>query len=139
MKPDNWYLEKCEALAIDAANNGESAVGALIVRDNKIISEAGESTKLKNDITCHAEIEAIRHAVKKLKSNDLSNCILYTTHEPCIMCSYVIRYYRIKEVVFLKPVEFLGGFTSSMPLLISENVPAHWRKPPAIKYAGGRK
>lgn len=132
MKKDNYYMQQCEILADKAAEKGNAPVGAIIVKDNEIISEAEEAGKSKNDITCHAEIEAVRIAVRKLKTSDLSDCILFTTHEPCIMCSYAIRFYKIKKVVFKNTVNYLGGISSSMPLLISRDVPTHWSKPPEI-------
>ena len=132
MKPDTYYMHLCEILGEAAAKNGNSAVGAIIVKDDVIISRAGEAGKSKNDITCHAELEAIRFALRKLTTPDLSGCILFTTHEPCIMCSYAIRFYKIKKVVFKNAVDYLGGVTSSMPLLVSEDVPPHWTRPPDI-------
>ncbi|GIK61250.1 MAG: nucleoside deaminase [Ignavibacteriota bacterium] len=132
MKTDNYYMDQCEKIGKAASLKGNPAVGALILKDDEIISEAEEASKNKNDITCHAEIEAIRIAVRKLKSADLSGCTMFSTHEPCIMCSYVIRFHKIKKVVFQHAVNYLGGFSSSMPLLISEEVPAHWSKPPVI-------
>lgn len=132
MEKDNYYMQRCETLAKEAAKKGNPPVGAIIVKGDEIISEAEEAGKSKNDITCHAEIEAIRIAVKKLGLSDLSECILFTTHEPCIMCSYVIRFYSIKKVVYQNAVDHLGGISSSMPLLISDEVPPHWSKGPEI-------
>src|SRR5690242_9846493 len=100
MKTDVDYIKRCERLAEDAVAKGESPVGALITKNGKIVCEAIEASKNKNDITCHAELEAIRLAIKKLKSNDLTECVIYSTHEPCIMCSYAIRFYKIKKVVY---------------------------------------
>lgn len=132
MENDNYYMHRCEILARAAAQKGNSQVGAIIVKNDEIISEAEEAGKSKNDITCHAEIEAIRIAVKKFGSSDLSDCILFTTHEPCIMCSYAIRFYKIKKVVYQNSVRYLGGISSSMPLLLSGEVPLHWAKAPEI-------
>jgi len=132
MKEDMFYINRCEALGKAAAKKGNSPVCAVIIKDDKIISEAEEAVKSKNDITCHAEIEAIRIAIRKLNLTDLSECILYTSHEPCIMCSYAIRYYKIKKIVFLNAVDYLGGTTSSMALLKSDDVPPNWGKPPQI-------
>ncbi|MCZ7609931.1 MAG: nucleoside deaminase [Ignavibacterium sp.] len=132
MREDIFYINRCKTLAKSAAEKGNSPVGAIIVKDDKIISEAEEAVKNKNDVTCHAEIEAVRIAVKKLNSTNLSECILYTTHEPCIMCSYAIRYYKIKKIIFLNTVDYLGGATSSMALLRSDLVPPDWGKSPEI-------
>jgi len=132
MRNNQDYMNLCEELADAAAKKGNSAVGAIIVKDDVIISQAEEAGKSKNDLTCHAEMEAIRIALRKLTTPDLSGCILYTTHEPCIMCSYAIRFYKIKKVVFKNAVDYLGGVTSSMPLLVSEDVPPHWSGPPEI-------
>lgn len=132
MKTDLYYMQRCELLGKAAAEKGNPPVGALIIKNDTIISEAEEAGKSKNDITCHAEIEAIRMALKKTNSPDLCECILITTHEPCIMCSYAIRFYHIKKVVYQNTVEHLGGVSSSMPLLLSLEVPSHWAKPPEI-------
>ena len=132
MRPDLYYIQRCEILGKEAATKGEAPVGAVITQDDEIISEAMEAAKNKNDVTCHAELEAIRFAVKKLKTNDLSDCIIYSTHEPCIMCSYAIRFYKIKKLVYQHAVKYLGGVSSSMPLLLAQEVPPHWGDVPVI-------
>ena len=132
MKNDAYYIKRCELLAEEAAEKGDAPVGSVITKGDGIIAEAIEAAKYKNDITCHAELEAIRLAVKNLKTNDLSDCIIYSTHEPCIMCSYAIRFYKIKKVVYQHAVNYLGGNSSSMPLLISKKVPPHWGEVPVI-------
>lgn len=132
MKNDFDYIKRCELLAAEAAANGDAPVGSIIVKDDEIICEAIEAAKYKNDVTCHAELEVIRLAVKKLRTNNLSGCILYSTHEPCIMCSYAIRFHKIKKVVYQHAVNYLGGVSSSMPLLISKEVPPHWGEVPVI-------
>ena len=132
MKSDIYYMQRCGLLGKTAAAKGNSPVGAIIIKADEIVSEAEEAGKSKNDITCHAELEAIRFAVAKLKTNDLSECVMYTTHEPCVMCSYAIRFYKIKKVVFQNAVQYLGGISSSVPLLLTNEVPPHWGKPPQI-------
>ncbi|MEO9022322.1 MAG: nucleoside deaminase [Ginsengibacter sp.] len=132
MKDDSYYMGLCEKLGDKAEAKGNPPVGSLIIKNNEVIAEAEEAGKSKNDITCHAEIEALRIAVKNLQTNNLSDCILYTTHEPCIMCSYVIRFYKIKKVVYQNTVDYLGGISSSMPLLLSDEIPPHWAKAPEI-------
>ena len=137
MKDDTYYIKRCEILAEEAAAKGEAPVGSVIIKDDEIIGEAIEASKDKNDITCHAELEAIRLAVKKLKTDDLSECVIYSTHEPCIICSYAIRFYKIKKVVFQHTVSYFGGITSSMPLLLTKEVSAHWGDVPVIVHLKG--
>jgi len=132
MKPDLFYIRRCEILGKAAAEKGEAPVGAVIIKDDEIISEAMEAVKSKKDITCHAELEAIRMAVKKMDSNDLSDCIIYSTHEPCIVCSYAIRFHKIRKVVYEHAIDYLGGVSSSMPLLLVKEVPSHWGEVPVI-------
>jgi tRNA(adenine34) deaminase len=129
---DDELMGECVRLSGLAALNGNHPVGAVVALDGEIIGRGEEATNSKSDITCHAEIEAIRQAVATLKTADLSNCTLYSTHEPCIMCSYVIRFHKVNRVVFNKRSDHLGGFSSSMPLLISTEVPSNWSKPPVV-------
>jgi len=95
-----FYMKSCIDLALTAKARGDSPVGSVVVQDGIIIGEGIEGGKTKKDITFHAEIEAIREANLMTGNADLSDCILYTTHEPCIMCSYVIRHAEIQMVVF---------------------------------------
>ena len=73
--------------------------GACIVKGNKVIAIA-RNTVLKNDASCHAEINAIRLASKKLKTYDLSGCRIYSTTEPCPMCFSAIHWARIGSIIY---------------------------------------
>lgn len=73
--------------------------GACIVKAGKMIAVA-RNTVLKNDATCHAEINAIRLASKKLKTFDLSGCVIYSTTEPCPMCFGAIHWARIRAIIY---------------------------------------
>lgn len=126
------FLRRCDELGRLAEISGNSPAGALVALRGQIISEAAEAANSKNDITCHAEIEALRTAVLRMGSRDLSECILYTNYEPCVMCSYAIRYYRISKVIYRNPVPALGGASSAFPLLTSAAVPKHWGPAPEV-------
>jgi len=73
--------------------------GACIVKKGKVIA-VGRNTVLTEDATCHAEVNAIRNASKKLRTYDLSGCIIYSTTEPCPMCFSAIHWARIDAIVF---------------------------------------
>lgn len=81
MKLDEQFLFCCDQLAAIAHNQGESPVGSVVVLEGNIVGEGIEAGKGKQDVTCHAEVEAIRQAVKTV-GKDLSGATLYTTHEP---------------------------------------------------------
>ena len=73
--------------------------GACIIKDNKAIA-ISRNTVLKQDAACHAEINAIRKASKKLKTYDLSGCWIYSTTEPCPMCFSAIHWSKIDTLVY---------------------------------------
>jgi guanine deaminase len=85
--------------------------GAVIVKDNKVISVASNTVLKDNDPTAHAEINAIREAGRKLNTYDLSDCTLYATGYPCPMCLSAIIWANIKEVYYgtdLEDAESIG-------------------------------
>ncbi len=84
-----------------AYKKGEVPVGAVIVKDGKIISKAYNLVEKKKNATLHAEIIAISKATKKLKNWRLIDCEMYVTLEPCSMCMSAIELSRIKKVYFL--------------------------------------
>lgn len=95
-------------LAQKAYNNGDVPVGAVIVKNNKIIAKTYNKKEKNNISVHHAEILAIIKACKKLKTWHLDDCVLYTTLEPCIMCAGAISQARIKEVVYAAKNEKFG-------------------------------
>ena len=93
-------MSEALSLAKEALNTGDVPVGAVIVKDGKIIAK-GKNTKVKNKIcTEHAEIVAINNANLALGTANLTDCELYVTLEPCPMCAGAIINARIKKVVF---------------------------------------
>jgi tRNA(adenine34) deaminase len=125
------WMSLCIELAKQALQRGNPPVGSIIVKEGIVLGQGIEAGKTKKDVTCHAEIEAVRDAVSKNELNDLSGCTLYSTHEPCLMCSYVIRHYKISFVVSGTSVPFIGGSSSPYPLLKIGDI-SIWADPPQI-------
>ena len=123
------YMKKCIELGKEAMRNGNPPVGSILVKDDVIIGLGKEAGKSGNDITKHAEIEAIKNAV--MNHHSINESILYTTHEPCIMCSYVIRHHHIKTIVFGAKTKYVGGVTSEFKILETKSIP-HWKNAPEI-------
>lgn len=96
---DNFFMKKALDLAKCAEAIGEVPVGAVIVKDGKIISRGFNTRESKKDGTAHAELIAIQKACKKLSSWRLTGCTLYVTLEPCIMCAGAIVNSRVERVV----------------------------------------
>lgn len=130
-KSHEHFMRKCIELAEIAKKRGDSPVGSMIVKDGEAIAHGVEGGKTNKDITFHAEIEAIRRATEVLQSSDLSSCLLYTSHEPCIMCSYVIRHHKIKTIVVGTATGEIGGYSSRYPILLDKSV-TKWGEPPEI-------
>ena len=97
---DKKFMKRALELARVAALNGEVPVGAVIVKDGKIISEGINQREQKQSALSHAEMEAIRGANEALGSWRLDGCEIYVTLEPCPMCAGAILNSRISEVIF---------------------------------------
>ena len=101
MKQDNEYWMKQALIQADKAFQlKEVPVGAIIVKDNKVIGRGYNQKEQLNDPTAHAEIVAITAAANTLEDWRLNDCILYVTKEPCSMCAGAILNARLKLVVF---------------------------------------
>ena len=91
-------------MAIDESEKsvrmGSSPFGAIIVRDGIVVARAHNTVVSKSDPTAHAEINAIRSACKKMGTFDLSGCDLYSSCEPCPMCSAAITWANISHVYY---------------------------------------
>ena len=100
MENKEKYMKAALKEAQKAYNLLEIPVGAVIVKDGKIIARAHNQKETKNDTTKHAEIIAIQKASKKLGSWRLLDCEMYVTLEPCTMCAVAIINSRIKKVYY---------------------------------------
>ena len=124
-------MRRAIALAEIALRNGDTPVGSLVVRETMIIAEGVEAVKKEMDVSAHAELIAIRNACLALQTLDLSGCVLYTTAEPCWMCSYAVRQTCVGKVVIGRATPRVGGISSNYPVLIDPKIPGRG-KPPDI-------
>lgn len=97
---DEYFMKKALVEAETAFENGEIPVGAIIVIDNRIIARSHNLTELLNDVTAHAEMQAITSAANFLGGKYLKGCTLYVTLEPCQMCAGALYWSQISKIVF---------------------------------------
>jgi tRNA(adenine34) deaminase len=128
---DERYMCRCIELARLALDAGDVPVGAIVVRDDRVIGEGYERTRQRLDPAAHAEVEALRAACATLDTLDLSGATLYTTVEPCVLCAYAARQTRIQRVVYGVKAGSLGGATGPFPLL-TDAASFAGREPPAV-------
>ena len=104
------YRKEFMSLAVAEARAGIKSkhggpFGAVVVKNGKVVASGHNCVLKSNDSTCHGEIAAIREAEKKLETFDLSDCELYTTAEPCLMCLGAILWANISKVYYGCSVE----------------------------------
>lgn len=108
MRDDIYFMKEALKEAKKSYELDEVPVGAIIVKDNKIIARGHNLREKSYDPTAHAEIVAIKKACKKAKSWRLVGCKIYVTLEPCSMCAGAILWARIDEVIYGAP-DLKGG------------------------------
>lgn len=113
------YMKAALKEAQKAYDKGEIPVGAVIVKNEKIIARAHNLKELKNDTTKHAEILAIQKASKKLNSWRLEDCEMYVTLEPCSMCAGALIQARIKKV-YIGTMDYKTGACGSVLNLLKD-------------------
>jgi len=124
-------MRRCIELARLAQARGDAPVGALVSRDDHVVSEAAERVNSVFDVAGHAEIVAIQMACRTLGTLNLHGYTLFTSAEPCVMCAYAIRQTGVSRVVFGVAVPAMGGVTSRYPILTTPGV-LEWPEPPTI-------
>ena len=97
---DEYFMKKALQEAEMAFEQGEIPVGAIIVIDNKVIARGHNLTEMLNDVTAHAEMQAITAAANYLGGKYLTGCTLYVTLEPCQMCAGALYWSQISKIVF---------------------------------------
>ncbi len=111
-KDDEYFMKIALDEAKKALLSGDVPIGAVIVKDNRIISKSYNQVERKTSSLYHAELIAINKAIKKLGNKHLSDCTLYTTLEPCPMCAGAIVLSRIPRLVFSAEDPKTGASTS---------------------------
>lgn len=100
MADEQFYMQQALQEARKAAEAGEVPVGAVVVCRDRIIARAHNLTETLNDVTAHAEMQAITAAANALGGKYLTDCTLYVTVEPCVMCAGAIAWSQMGKLVF---------------------------------------
>lgn len=100
MTRDETYMQKALDEARQAAKEGEIPIGAIVVCGGRIISRTHNLTETLNDVTAHAEMQAITASANYLGGKYLTDCTLYVTVEPCPMCAGAIGWAQIPRIVY---------------------------------------
>jgi tRNA(adenine34) deaminase len=109
INPDKHFMQRCIELSQLSLDQGDAPFGSLITKDNELIAEGINAANTK--VSEHAEITALHNAHQIMGTSDLSGYTLYTSCEPCPMCSFMIREYKISRVVFALPSLYMGGYS----------------------------
>lgn len=124
------FMNQAFLLAKKALSHDDVPIGAVIVKDDKIIARGENCVQKSKNPTLHAEIVAINKACKKLGTKFLDECDLYVTLEPCAMCATAASFARIKNIYFAATDEKGGGITANARIFESDK---HLWKPNVIQ------
>ncbi len=125
------FMRRCIELAHIAKSRGNTPVGSVVVIDGVIVGEGIEEVPAGTNVTGHAEVRACQDAVDRTESRRLEGAVIYTTAEPCFMCSYVIRQCAIAQVVYGVETPGVGGITSCHPIL-TDVAASDWNSAPRV-------
>ncbi|MDB4107792.1 nucleoside deaminase [Bacteroidia bacterium] len=114
MNKDIAFIKRCIELSQISIDSGDAPFGSLITRNGILVAEGTNDVNTK--ISEHAEVTALHNAHQVLGTSNLSDCTLYSNCEPCPMCSFMIREYKVKRVVYAMQSKYMGGF-SKWPIL----------------------
>ena len=114
INPDKKFMEIAINEAKEIAKQGGYPIGAVIVKNGKVVARGRSTANVNNDPTSHAEIDAIRNATRKIGSMYLEDCILYTTLEPCAMCAAAAVWAKLKGIVYGASMEDTINFANSI-------------------------
>ena len=100
LKKDEFYMRRALDEAQEALRQGEIPIGAVVVCKDRIIARAHNLTETLTDVTAHAEMQAITMAANLLGGKYLTECTLYVTVEPCVMCAGAIGWAQVPRIVY---------------------------------------
>lgn len=113
---DEYYMKMALQEAQIALEKDEVPIGCVIVSHNRVIAKAHNLTEALNDVTAHAEMQAITSAANYLGGKYLQNCTLYVTLEPCVMCCGALNWSQISKVVIGARDEQRGFINKNLSL-----------------------
>lgn len=116
MFTDEYYMKMALQEAQIAFEKDEVPIGCVIVSNNRVIAKAHNLTEALNDVTAHAEMQAITSAANYLGGKYLQNCTLYVTLEPCVMCCGALNWSQISKVVIGARDEQRGFINKNLSL-----------------------
>ncbi|SDH38568.1 tRNA(Arg) A34 adenosine deaminase TadA [Alteribacillus persepolensis] len=99
------FMERAVDLALANVKDGGQPFGAVLVKSDEVIAEGVNELHKVHDVSGHAEMLAIRRAQEKLKTNDLSDCVMYASGEPCSMCLTAMYFAGIDTTYYCQSVE----------------------------------
>lgn len=127
------YMDLAAQLSIDNIDHGGGPFGAVIVRDDEIISTGVNTVTIDDDPTAHAEINAIRHACGKLNTFSLEGCTVYSSCEPCPMCLSALYWAGVRKIFFGNTKEDAANIEFSDNFIYEELArPRKMRKLPTV-------
>lgn len=109
-QPEQKFMRLAIAEAEAARRGGDYAIGAVVVRDGSVLASSGNRIKIECDPTQHAEVAAIRLACASLRTRHLENAVLYTTAEPCPMCTAAAIWARMLGIVSGSTISDMAQF-----------------------------
>ncbi len=114
---DSYFMKQALQEAHKALDQDEVPVGVVIVASGRIIAKAHNLTETLNDVTAHAEMQAITAAAQALGGKYLNDCTMYVTLEPCVMCAGAIAWSQLGRLVYGASDEKRGYSRLSEPIL----------------------
>jgi tRNA(adenine34) deaminase len=122
---DAQFMREALKEARKAFDADEVPVGAVVVANNRVIARAHNLTERLNDVTAHAEMQAITAAANALGGKYLTDCTLYVTLEPCVMCAGALSWSQISRIVYGASDEKRGYARLNQPVMHPKTIVEH--------------